>query len=121
MRKKLNFREFVTIYKIREKLCPYIKYEQKRRSAFMEIKRITGAISTYSANKAAAPKKPTATSVVKKTDRVEFGFESAIANAKAAIAAEIKADASPVELVEAASSAENMSNAEEIAALILMG
>lgn len=87
----------------------------------MEIKRINGAITTYSTNKAYAPKKPTALSAVKNTDRVEFGFENAIANAKAAIAAEIKADASPAELVEAASAAENNNNAEEIAALILMG
>ncbi len=87
----------------------------------MEIKRVNGVISTYTANKTSAPKKPTALSAVKNTDRVEFGFENAIANAKAAIAAEIRADASPAELVEAASEAENTSNADEIAALILMG
>lgn len=87
----------------------------------MEIKRVNGVISTYAANKASAPKKPTAGAAVKKTDRVEFGFENAIANAKAQIAAEIKADASPAELVEAAAEAENKNDAVELAALILMG
>ena len=91
----------------------------------MEIKRVNGIISTYAANKTSAPKKPTAKSPVKNTDRVVFGFESAIATAKAQIAAEIKADATPAELVEAAAVAENNSNsssaASELAALILMG
>ena len=87
----------------------------------MEIKRVNGVISTYTANKTSAPKKPTAPSAVKNTDKVEFGFENAIANAKAQIAAEIKADASPAELVEAAHEAENKDNAAELAALILMG
>lgn len=87
----------------------------------MEIKRVNGVISTYAANKASAPKKPTAMSAVKNTDRVVFGFESAIATAKAQIAEEIKADASPSELVEAAAEAKGMNNASEIAALILMG
>ncbi|MCH5204028.1 MAG: hypothetical protein J1F03_04720 [Oscillospiraceae bacterium] len=86
----------------------------------MEIKRLNGVISTYAANKPSAPKKPTATSAVKNTDRVVFGFESAIASAKAQIAEEIKADATPAELVEAAEAAD-MNNAGDIAALILMG
>ncbi|MCH5195315.1 MAG: hypothetical protein J1F28_01290 [Oscillospiraceae bacterium] len=90
----------------------------------MEIKRVNGIISTYAANKTSAPKKPTAKSAVTNTDKILFGFESAIATAKAQIAAEIKADATPAELVEAAAEAENnnsSSAASELAALILMG
>ncbi|MCH5207736.1 MAG: hypothetical protein J1F04_02530 [Oscillospiraceae bacterium] len=89
----------------------------------MEIKRVNGIISTYAANKTSAPKKPTAKSAVTNTDKILFGFESAIATAKAQIAAEIKADATPAELVEAAAEAENNSSsaASELAALILMG
>lgn len=89
----------------------------------MEIKRVNGIISTYAANKTSAPKKPTAKSAVTNTDKILFGFESAIATSKAQIAAEIKADATPAELVEAAAEAENNSSsaASELAALILMG
>ena len=88
----------------------------------MEIKRVNGIIPAYTAAKVSAPNKPTAKSPVKNTDRVVFGFESAIATAKAQIAEEIKADATPAELVEAAAEAENNGNAaSELAALILMG
>ena len=87
----------------------------------MEIKRVNGIISTYSANKASAPQKPTAKSAVANTDKILFGFESAIASARAQIAEEIKADATPAELVEAAAQAENSNTARELAALILMG
>ncbi len=87
----------------------------------MEIKRVNGVISTYAANKTSAPKKPTDKSAVKNTDRVLLGFENAIANAKAQIAAEIRADATPAELVEAAAEAEKKNDAAEIAELILMG
>lgn len=87
----------------------------------MEIKRVNGVYSAYNANKASAPKKPTAEFAVKNTDKVLFGFENAIAQARAQIAEEIKADASPAELVEAAKAAENNGNVSELAALILMG
>ncbi len=86
----------------------------------MEIKGIGGMISAYRMNKTQSPKKPSASAAVKtKTDRVEFGFEAAIANAKAAIAAEVKADASPKDLVEANRVAEDGVDASVLAAYIL--
>lgn len=87
----------------------------------MEIKGLNGVINTYAASKTSAPKKPTGLSAVKNTDKVEFGFENAIAIAKAQIAEELRADATPAELVEAAAEAQKSDNAGEIAALILMG
>ena len=69
----------------------------------MEIKGINGMVSAYKTNKTQAPKKPSASAAVKtNTDRVEFGFEAAIANAKAAIAAAMAAPALPRERPAAA-------------------
>ena len=88
----------------------------------MEIKGINGVVSAYKTNKAGAPKKTNASAAVKvNTDRVEFGFEAAIANAKAAIAAEIKADAAPKELVEANETASKELDASILASYIIMG
>ena len=88
----------------------------------MEIKGINGIVSAYKTNKTSAPKKPSASAAVKSnTDRVEFGFEAAIANAKAAIAAEVKADAAPKELVEASETAEKGVDAAALASYILLG
>ena len=45
---------------------------------YMEIKRINGVLSAYqTVKKSAAPKTETASSV-RNTDRVEFGFETAL-------------------------------------------
>ena len=52
---------------------------------------------------------------------MEFGFEAAIASAKAAIAAEVKADAAPKELVEASETAQNGVDAATLASYILLG
>lgn len=86
----------------------------------MEIKGINGMMSAYKTTKAQAPKKPGALAAAKtNTDRIEFGFETALANAKSALAAEIKADASPKELVDAARTAEDGVDAAVIVSSIL--
>lgn len=87
----------------------------------MEIKGLGGVISAYKTTKASAPKKVSAAvSAKNNTDRVEFGFAAAIAAAKAEIANEVKADASPQEILDAGKTAGSY-GAEELAAMILMG
>ena len=87
----------------------------------MEIKGIGGIFSAYKATKANAPKKTSAAATAKNnTDRVEFGFAAAITAAKAEIAAEVNANATPQEIVDAGKTAGEFSR-EELAALILMG
>lgn len=91
----------------------------------MEIKGLGGIISAYKTTKANAPKKVSAAvSAKNNTDRVEFGFAAAITAAitaaKAEIANEVNADATPQEIVEAGKSAGDFSR-EELAAMILMG
>lgn len=87
----------------------------------MEIKGIGGVYSAYKATKANAPKKTSAAAAVKNnTDRVEFGFAAAIKAAKAEIAAEANANATPQDILDAAKSAGSFSH-DELAALILMG
>lgn len=89
----------------------------------MEIKGIGGVISTYKSKttKAQAPKKESAAVSAKKTDRVEFGFEAALTSARSAIAAEVRADASPQELLEAQKTAEQGVDSGAIAAMMFMG
>ena len=87
----------------------------------MEIKGLGGIISAYKTTKANAPKKVSAAvSAKNNTDRVEFGFAASITAAKAEIANEVNADATPQEIVEAGKSAGDFSR-EELAAMILMG
>lgn len=87
----------------------------------MEIKGIGGVYSAYKTTKANAPKKTSDATVVKNnTDRVEFGFAAAINAAKAEIAAEVNASATPQDILDAAKSAGSFSQ-DELAALILMG
>lgn len=87
----------------------------------MEIKRIGGVISTYTTAKAqAVPKTGAAGAIKNNTDRVEFGFETALASAKAAIAQEVRADASLQGLREAQNTAQSVAGSD-IAAMILMG
>ena len=87
----------------------------------MEIKGINGIVSAYKTNKSQAPKKPSASSAAKSnTDRVEFGFENAIANAKAEIAAEVRADAAPKEIMDAAKTADDGVDSVVLADYILM-
>ena len=89
----------------------------------MEIKRIGGVISTYNSKtaKVQSPKSTSAAASAKNTDRVEFGFESALNTAKAEIAAEVRADASPRELLDAKNAAEQGVESSAIAAIMFMG
>ena len=89
----------------------------------MEIKRIGGVISTYNSKtaKVQAPKSTSAVAPTKNTDRVEFGFEAALNTAKAEIAAEVRADASPRELLDAKNVAEQGVESSAIAAMMFMG
>ena len=88
----------------------------------MEIKGIGGIISTYKNTRAAAPKKSGAADSTKNnTDRVEFGFAAALDTAKEALAAEVRADATPRELVDAGETARQGIDSAAIAAMIFMG
>ena len=86
----------------------------------MEIRGVGGIPSAYKPTKAGAPKKTSAPVSAKKTDRVEFGFAAAISAAKAEIANEVNANATPQEIVDAGKQAGEFSN-EELVAMILMG
>ena len=89
----------------------------------MEIKGLGGIISTYK-SKTAKVQSATSTGAAasaKNTDRVEFGFETALNTAKAAIAAEVRADASPRELLDAKNAAEQGVESSAIAAMMFMG
>lgn len=88
----------------------------------MEIKRIGGIISTYQTAKAQSPKKIGAAAPAKNnTDRIEFGFEAALTAAKAAVAADIRADAAPQELLDGKNTAEQGVEPSVLASYILMG
>lgn len=87
----------------------------------MEIKGIGGVINTYKSTKAAAPKKTAASVSVKKTDRVTFGFDTALAAAKNAVAQEVRADASANDILSAQKTAQDGISASELASYILMG
>lgn len=89
----------------------------------MEIKRIGGVIPAYSSKtaKTQAPKSIGAAVSAKNTDRVEFGFEAALTSAKSAVAAEVRADAAPQELLEAQNTARQGVESAAIAAMMFMG
>lgn len=87
----------------------------------MEIKGIGGIITSYKAANVRSPKKTGAAAPAKNTDRVEFGFESALTAAKAAVAAELRADATPQELLEGKNTAEQGVDPEILSSFILMG
>lgn len=87
----------------------------------MEIKRINGAMKTYTAQKVSSPNKTDAPASAKKTDRVEFGFADALTAARSGISQDIKADATPQELLEAQRFAEDGMDPAELAGYILMG
>lgn len=88
---------------------------------YMEIKRINGVLNAYqTVKKGAAPKTETASSV-RNTDRVEFGFDTALQAAKNGIAAAVKADAAPQELEQAKQTLENGVEAADLASYILFG
>ena len=87
----------------------------------MEIKGIGGVINTYKPQKISTARKAAASVGAKKTDRVEFGFETALTAAKNEIAREAAADASPAELLEAQNTARQGVEASVLASCILMG
>lgn len=87
----------------------------------MEIKRINGVLSAYNTTrKGALPKTETA-SQAKKTDRVEFGFDTALQAAKRGIAAEVAADAVPQELEQAQQTIDSGVEANVLASYIIFG
>lgn len=87
----------------------------------MEIKRINGAISAYSAKRSGNVKKTEASANAKNIDRVEFGFEKALQAAKNGIAAEVKADASEKDIAAAREITEKGISAAELASYIFLG
>ena len=87
----------------------------------MEIKRINGVLSAYNTTRKGALPKTEAASPVRNTDRVEFGFETALQAAKKGIAAEVTADAAPQELEQAQQTIDNGVEANELASYIIFG
>ena len=88
----------------------------------MAIKRIGGVISAYKPAKTTAPKKTSAAvSAKSNTDRVEFGFETALAAAKSAIAQAANSDASLSEIRDAQKALEQGVSGADIAAMMFMG
>ena len=87
----------------------------------MDIKRINGVISAYNANRSSKVKKAETAASVKNMDRVEFGFETALKDAKNGIAAEVKADAAEQDIAAAKHDAEQGVPANELASYILFG
>ena len=81
----------------------------------MEIKRINGAITSYTAQKVSAPTKTDASASARKTDRtdrIEFGFADALTAARSGISQD---------LLDAQRFAEEGVDPAELAGYILMG
>ncbi len=87
----------------------------------MEIKRINGVISAYGTGKVSAGKKISPSAPVKNTDRVEFGFQTALDAARKGIAQEVQSDASLQELAAARETAEGGVDANELVSFMLLG
>lgn len=87
----------------------------------MEIKRINGVLSAYNTARKSAAAKTEAASSVRKKDRVEFGFDTALQAAKNGIAAAVTADAAPQELAAAQQTLESGVEANELASYIIFG
>lgn len=87
----------------------------------MEIKRINGVLSAYNTTRKGAVSKAESASQTRKTDRVEFGFDTALQAAKKGIAAEVTADATPHELEQAQQTLDNGVEANELASYIIFG
>ena len=92
-----------------------------KEADYMEIKRINGVLSAYNTTRKGAVQKTEAASSVKNTDRVEFGFETALQAAKNGIASAVKADATPQELSAAEQTLENGVEANDLASYIIFG
>lgn len=87
----------------------------------MDIKRINGVISAYSTSRSSKIKKTEIAEETRNTDRVEFGFQTALSAAKKGIAAEVRADAAESEIAAARQTAEQGVSAESLASYILFG
>ncbi|CCY20265.1 unknown [Eubacterium sp. CAG:786] len=86
----------------------------------MEIKRINGVISAYKTTRKGAAVKSEAASTAKNTDRVEFGFDTALQAAKNGISAAVKADAVPQEIAQARQTMDSVEPGD-IASYIIFG
>lgn len=87
----------------------------------MDIKRINGVISAYSTGRSGKIKKTETAAEPRNTDRVEFGFETALSAAKKGIAAEVRSDAPESEIAAAKAAAEQGIAAGSLADYILFG
>lgn len=87
----------------------------------MEIKRINGVLSAYKPTRKETAPKSDPTSAVRNTDRVEFGFDTALQAAKNGIAAAVQADASAQEISAAQQTLETGVDANELASYIIFG
>ncbi len=87
----------------------------------MEIKRINGVYSAYGTGKVSAGKKISPSATIKNTDRVEFGFQTALDAARNGIAQEVKSDASLQELAAAGETAKGGVDAHELVSFMLLG
>ena len=87
----------------------------------MEIKRINGVLSAYKTTRKSAAPRAEAASTVRNTDRVEFGFDTALQAATRGIAATVQADATPQELNEARGALDTGVEANELASYIIFG
>ena len=74
----------------------------------MEIKRINGVISAYKTARKGTAQRSESASQTKNTDRVEFGFDTALQAARNGIAAAVRADATPQELSQAQQSMDSV-------------
>ncbi len=86
----------------------------------MEIKRINGVISAYKTTRKGTVQRSEAASQTKNTDRVEFGFETALQAAKNGISAAVKADATPQEISRAQQSMDSV-EPNDLANYIIFG
>ena len=86
----------------------------------MEIKRINGVISAYKTARKVTAQRSESASQTKTTDRVEFGFDTALQAARNGIAAAVRADATPQELSQAQQSMDSV-EPNELANYIIFG
>ena len=86
----------------------------------MEIKRINGVISAYKTARKGTAQGSESASQTKNTDRVEFGFDTALQAARNGIAAAVRADATPQELSQAQQSMDSV-EPNELANYIIFG
>lgn len=122
----LKFCRALPIIFLRQNIGRTAPGEQKKEiitaeeAEFMEIKRINGVISAYKTTRKGAAVKSEAASTAKNTDRVEFGFDTALQAAKNGISAAVKADAAPQEIAQARQTMDSVEPGD-IASYIIFG